>query len=252
MSKAHRFEMPTRTPAEHSFLDRLEETAKASQTTFVEKFSNAALWMPRQNLARLLAQWAIYQKARDVHGSIVECGVAFGGGLMAWANFVAIADPYCHTKRVIGFDTFSGFPPLAAEDAKSESGLAFEGGMAVSLEQEIRTLAALHDHNRPVGHVPRVEIVSGDANTTIPKFVDSNPHLLVSLLCLDFDLYQPTKTAIENFVPLMPRGAVIAFDEINCKDWPGESLAAREMGLLRLGRLVRSEHTSTMSYLVIE
>jgi hypothetical protein len=60
------------------------------------------------------------------------------------------------------------------------------------------------------------------------------------LLFLDFDLYEPTKVAIENFLPRMPKGAVIAFDELDNPIWPGETLALLDsigINKLRLQRL---------------
>jgi hypothetical protein len=50
----------------------------------------------------------------------------------------------------------------------------------------------------------------------------------VSLLHLDFDIYAPTKAAIEHFVPRMPKGGIIVFDELNNKSWPGETVAVLE------------------------
>jgi hypothetical protein len=79
--------------------------------------------------------------------------------------------------------------------------------------------------NRPVGHVPKVELVKGDANITIPKYIEDNPHVVVSLLYLDFDIYEPTKTALKYFIPRMPKGSIIAFDELNSPHWPGGTIA---------------------------
>ena len=73
-----------------------------------------------------------------------------------------------------------------------------------------------------------IELVKGDANNTIPKYIDENQHLLISLLYLDFDLYKPTKTAIEHFLPRMPGGSIIAFDEVNNPQWAGETKALLE------------------------
>ena len=53
----------------------------------------------------------------------------------------------------------------------------------------------------------------------IPQYIENNKHLLVSLLYLDFDIYEPTVTALNNFLPRMSKGSVIAFDEINNKDY---------------------------------
>ena len=60
------------------------------------------------------------------------------------------------------------------------------------------------------------------------NFIKENPHLMVSLLFLDFDLYEPTKCALENFLPRMPLGGIIAFDELDNPLWPGETLAMLE------------------------
>jgi hypothetical protein len=252
LTTAYRFDLPTRTEKERGFLERLEELAQQSQTTNVERFMNAALWMPRQQLARLLGQWTVYQQTIGIHGSIVDCGVAFGAGSLGFANFVAIAEPYSHHKRVIAFDTFEGFPSMHEADARAQSGLAYAGGMAIPLDEEIARLAELHDTNRPIGHIPRVELIKGDACITIPKYVAENKHLLLSLLSLDFDLYEPTIVALREFLPLMVKGGIVMFDEANTKDWPGETVALRESGLLERGRLQHCPHTSTTSFMVLE
>lgn len=250
-TSAHRFEMPTRTGRERKFLEELEHAAQSSKTTNVERFANFPLWAPRQNVARFLAQWEIYREhVVHVHGSIIEGGVAFGGGLMAWAHFASILEPVNHTRRVIGFDTFGGFPGMSDQDDRAESGLAYAGGMAAPVDEEIASLVALHDMNRPLGHIERVELVKGDACETMPQYVLDNPHLVVAMLVLDFDIYKPTAKALECFLPLMPKGAVIVWDELNCKDWPGETKAAGD--LIPSMRLRRFPWCSTLSYAVME
>ena len=79
-----------------------------------------------------------------------------------------------------------------------------------------------------MGHVDKVHLVKGDAVQTIPAFVKDHGHLVVSLLFMDFDLYEPTRVALEHFVPRMPKGAVLAFDELDNPLWPGETMALLE------------------------
>ena len=62
-----------------------------------------------------------------------------------------------------------------------------------------------------------IELIKGDATQTIPEYVAKNPHLIISLLYLDFDIYEPTKTALEYLLPLVPKGGIVGLDEINCK-----------------------------------
>jgi hypothetical protein len=249
--KAFRHAQPTRTQKERSFADHLNDAGATSETTCFERFSNFPLWAPRQSIARFLAQYEIYKEhILPAHGSIVECGTYFGGGTMTWAHLASIFEPVNHVRRVVSFDTFSGFPGMSAEDQKAESGLNFKGGMSTPLDGEIAALAKLHDTNRPLGHIPRVELVKGDGCETIPKYTAKNPHLLVAALILEFDIYAPTKVALNRFLPLMPRGSVIIWDELGCKDWPGETQAYLHKRL-EGWRLRRFPFTSTLSYCVV-
>jgi len=57
---------------------------------------------------------------------------------------------------------------------------------------------------------------------------EKNPHLLVSLLFLDFDLCEPTKAALNALFPRIVKGGIVAFDELNCAEFPGEKRALLE------------------------
>ena len=98
----------------------------------------------------------------------------------------------------------------------------------------------------------KVHLIKGDVAQTIPDFLMRNRHLVVSLLFLDFDLYEPTKIAIENFVPRMPKGSVIAFDELDNPMWPGETLALLEaIGLHKIS-LRRLEWDPYVAFAVLD
>ena len=68
---------------------------------------------------------------------------------------------------------------------------------------------------------------------------------------MDFDLYEPTKAALQAFVPRMPKGAIIAFDELDNPRWPGETAAALDtVGISRL-ELRRLDWDPYISYAVV-
>ena len=50
----------------------------------------------------------------------------------------------------------------------------------------------------------------------------------MNLIYLDTDTYEATKVALESFLPLMPKGSIIVFDELNTDKYPGETLAFKE------------------------
>lgn len=254
-SKDQHFSMQdprTQTENDAAFARGLAEYYAASLGTDVDKLRNFAKFVPRQNLAHFLARDALFRLVVEQHGHVVECGVFLGGGLLSWAQLSAIHEPYNHTRRVIGFDTFTGFPDLHAKDAASAPDYAVPGGLATGARADIERGVALYDLNRPLGHIPRVELVAGDARRTIREYVEKNPHLVVSLLYLDFDLYEPTRAAIEALVPRMPKGSVLAFDELNQAVWPGETLAVLETLGLRSLRIRRFPFTPQLSYAVLD
>ena len=51
---------------------------------------------------------------------------------------------------------------------------------------------------------------------------------MIRLLYLDCPIYKPTLTALKYFYPLIPKGGVVAFDEISMEKWKGETLAFKE------------------------
>jgi hypothetical protein len=237
-----------RSEKEQSYAVRMEQCIKDSPFSNLDKLRNFSLYAPRQDLTNFLARYEIFRRVLEIQGSIIECGVLHGGGLMAWAQFSSIFEPTNHQRRIVGFDTFNGFPKLSKQDRSSESPQACPGGLAVDSYDHLQQCVALFDMNRFVGHVPKVELVRGDATLTIPQHLKENPQLIVSLLYLDFDIYEPTLAALNHFLPRMPKGAVIAFDELNLKDWRGESVAVLETLKLREYRIERFPFGSVVSF----
>ncbi|MEM6257405.1 MAG: TylF/MycF/NovP-related O-methyltransferase [Planctomycetota bacterium] len=241
-----------RTSSDQSYAQRMNDYFDKSLGTSMDKLRHFAKFVPRQEQSIYLAKHEIFRQALSVHGAIVECGVFLGGGLMTWANFSAIYEPFNHTRRVVGFDTFSGFSGLTGEDEGSESvDFKKEGGLSTGAEADIREALELYDLNRPIGHIPRAELVVGDATETIAHYVAENPQLVVAMLYLDFDAYAPTKAALEHLVPRMPKGAVICFDELYDKNWPGETQAVDEVVGLKNLRIERFPFVSNLSYAVL-
>jgi hypothetical protein len=229
-----------RTDAEQGEAAAIKDCFDRNPEPWDKKLENFPKYVRRQNLTRFLALYEIFKRVMPVKGSIIECGVFRGFGSMTWAKLSAILEPVNLTRRIYGFDSFAGFPAVSEADRTGIAAGVKEGDLYADSEEEILRLAAINDSTRFLGHIPKVKLVRGDAAQTIPKFVAEHPHLLVSLLFLDFDLYEPTKVALQHFVPRMPKGAVIAFDELDNPLWPGETAAMLEVvgaGRLRIERL---------------
>ena len=194
----------TRSQKEQNYDALMERCIANSRFSNLEKMRNFSLFVPRQDLTNFLVRYEIFKRVLTVQGSIIECGVLHGGGLMAWAQFSSIFEPTNHQRRIVGFDTFEGFPKLSKQDELSESGQARPGGLAIDSYDQLKECIELYDMNRFVGHVPKVELVRGDSAKTIPQYLKENPQLIVSLVYLDFDIYEPTLVALKHFLSRMP------------------------------------------------
>lgn len=243
----------TQSPSDYGYREALDRYFRASPGSPVEKLENFAKYVPRQNLARFLARYELFKLIHDVQGSIVECGVLFGGGLMSFANLSAILEPYNFQRRIIGFDTFTGFPEIAKEDLRGRSErkskhLKKEGFAAPSAYEDLLRAVRVFDQNRFLNHFPKVEVVRGDFAATSRKFLQDHPHLVISCLYLDFDIYAPTRLALERFASRVPKGGLIVFDELNEEAFPGETIAVLETLKLQDLRVKRFPFEPRISY----
>lgn len=222
----------------------------------MNKYDDFEKYARRQAISRFIARYELFKLQMDIKGSIVECGVHRGAGLLGWAKLSSALEPYSLDRRVIGFDTFEGFPSIheadieTYESQKNEANIV--GGFKVdNIFDELTDLIKQYDDNRFLNQYEKVFLVKGDANHTIPQYVKENSHLLVSLLYLDFDLYEPTKVALQHFLPRMPKGAILAFDEINNPWWPGETKALLEELNLNDYKIQRFSFDPNVSYIVL-
>ena len=236
-----------KTPSEQTVGPAITRIFENCADTTEAKLECFPKYVRRQQLKRFLAMYELFKLALPVKGSVVECGVFRGFGLMAWAKLSAILEPENLTRRIYGFDTFDGFPSLTDKDQNLHT-QTHVGDLRASSYEELLQLIALHDQDRFLGHIPKVSLVKGDIAVTAPRFIEENPHLLVSLLFIDCDLYEPTKAALRHFLPRMPKGAVLAFDELDNPQWPGETLAMLEEAVARPLALRRLEWDPYISY----
>jgi hypothetical protein len=240
-----------RTGIEREVGKKLEEVFVKCPESIEIKLDNFTKYIRRQRLTRLLALYELFKKILPVKGSIVECGVYRGFSLMAWANMSAVLEPTNLTRRIYGFDTFEGFPGASEKDLnrmmQTQSGQLYSNSY-----EELYELIKIYDSNRFLGHVNKVELIKGDVTKTIPEFLLNNKHLIVSLLFLDMDLYEPTKVAIEQIFPRMPKGAIIAFDELDNPIWPGETMALLEtLGINKI-KIERIEFDPYIGFAVVD
>lgn len=208
-------------------LEKLINENKLSSQDVIENFM---LFYRRVNFAKHLAHIEIFNKTIDLPGSIVELGVFKGASFM---TFLKLCDIHCAgdtLKKVIGFDTFSGFVGIDEKDGKENEKRDLKKG-GFNAEDFLPVLGgaiALEKADSFIPRFSRAELVKGDVAETVPRYVTENPGLRISLLHLDMDLYEPTKVALEYLYPKVVPGGVVLLDEYGMADFPGESAAFDE------------------------
>ena len=227
-----------------------EKRLKLLESVSSEDVANSPfVFTTRQEITKALVRIDLFKKILDVQGSVVECGVYKGNSLFLYAHLSSILEPFNFNRKIIGFDTFEGFRSLDKEhDDKNLS----ESDFSETDYDLLTQFAEIESQNRAVSHIKKISLVKGDATETIPDFVSKNSHLIIALLYIDFDIYAPTKTALEYLLPLVPKGGIVAFDELNYDKWFGETVALKETLEIGSVRLKKFYYSPFESYFEVE
>lgn len=191
---------------------------------------NFQIYTRRIFLKRFLAHYELFRQIVDLPGDILELGVYRGTTLMNWANFLEIRNMGDRQKQVFGFDNFSGFTELDEKDGKTNDKVdkGTSGFDSSVFEEILEDAISIFDKDRFIPYKPRVKLIKGDIEETVPKFVEDNPGLRISLLHFDCDMYNPTKIGLEYLWPLVVPGGIVLFDEYGIRPWEGECKAVDE------------------------
>jgi hypothetical protein len=217
-----------------------------------EQLVNLSLYLRSTGLAKILYLNELYQAIRHLPGIVIEFGVWWGANLALFESFRSVYEPYNWTRKVVGFDTFRGYPSVSAKDGGSS--YAAVGGYTVTENYEDYLTAVLdaHEADNVMAHIKKYELVKGDVTQTIDSYLEENPQTIIALAYFDLALYEPTKKCLEAIRPYLVRGSVLAMDELNSKEFPGETVAVREVLGLDRFRVVRSQFLPDRSYVVVE
>lgn len=182
---------------------------------FVDNFG---LFAGTQTIATYLTVNELIKKTSNVPGHIMEFGTRHGAKLLFMAKVLQLYTNQS-VKKVFGFDSFEGLRTFSSEDGDASTSME---GKYIGDEQVLRKAIDFF------GMEEWVHIVKGDAKITIPAFNEAFPHVMVSLAYIDFDLYEPCKSALKFLGSRMSTGGIIAFDQAMTDFFPGEGVAMRE------------------------
>jgi len=205
--------------------------------------NNFYLSCDSKRISKILAHYELFRHTVHLPGHIVECGVFKGASLVRFAMFRQLHGG-TFSKRLIGFDTFAGFPEPTHKDDQDPltRWLVKAGNQSISTEQMTEVLWR-NDLNK------NVELVAGDICSTVPDYLKKHPELKISLLNLDTDIYEPAVVILRNLWPRVVKGGILLLDDFGV--FPGETKAVNEI----LGNSVKIRklpYAMTPSYVVKE
>ena len=200
LEKRHRFAVDAGFPDLYNYIDHF------------------GLFAGVHTIGNKLWTYELLKQTVGVPGDIFEFGCWNGSNLMFLAKVHSLLEP-ASPKKVFGFDNFSGLPKGTLEDG--DFGRS-QVGNYLGNETLLRKSIELFDLGS------KVKLVVGDALETIPVFNEQHPETICSFAYLDFDLYEPTKKALNMIDHCISVGGIIVFDEACTPDWPGETLAMKE------------------------
>ncbi len=159
---------------------------------------------------RLLYFNRLYRQIENIPGDLVECGVYEGMSLIMLGILNKESQQH---RKVIGFDSFQGFPDSSDKDVYNTHGIFSHVTMA-------RAISNLQDAGFKDNEIT---LVKGWFDDTLPKYNGK-----IALLHFDADLYLSTKCALDNLWNKIAIGGIVTFDDYNESQWVGEKVAVDE------------------------
>ena len=184
------------------------------------------VYLKGSTIARILYYDFLYKKIINTPGVIIEFGVQWGTTLALLTSLRGLYEPWNHSRLIYGFDTFEGLTEINYKDGK----YANQGDYKVvdGYEKQLETILNIHEKSQPLPHIKKHKLYKGNAVETVDLFLNENPHIIVSMLILDMDIYEPTLQVLKKLRNRLTKGSIVVFDELNCPSFPGETLALME------------------------
>ncbi len=231
--------------------NKLREMSKRSPIPDREILANLGLFYVRASFARMLFMYKLYLRALNTQGGIMEFGVRWGQNMALFTTFRTIHEPYNLSRKIIGFDTFEGFPSVTRQDGSSHAAQA--GALSVTPNYEIYLgeILSAHEQLAPRSHIKKHELIKGDVMETLPAYLKEHPETIIALGYFDLDLYEPTKKCLQLIRPHLVKNTVIGFDELVLDEFPGETQALKEAWGLSNFEILRDPISPQQSYLIM-
>jgi len=161
-----------------------------------------------------------YIRINNIKGDFVECGVWKGGNILGIASYLEFHK--MHNRKIWAYDTFQGMTPPEDIDVDLNNNKAsniLSNVLCFSPLEEVTTNVFKSTFPKE-----KIHFIVGDVCSTLLE--KNNLPKKISLLRLDTDWYQSTKTEMEILYPLLTNKGVLIVDDYG--HWKGAKQAIDE------------------------
>jgi hypothetical protein len=221
--------LPHASPIEKENREKLRLLFQASPIPPEELLDQVTLYLRRQNIADILILDQLYRRILRTPGLIIEFGVRYGRRLSLLSALRGLYEPFNYERRILGFDTFAGFPAIAEEDGRADSVKVGSFSVPPGYISHLTGVLELIEQESPISHMTKIRVLQGDAPEQLATYLRAHPETVIALAYFDMDLYQPTRRCLELIKPCLAKGSILAFDEFSHPEFPGETIALKEL-----------------------
>ncbi len=175
----------------------------------------------------------------NIEGDFVECGVYTGGNIMILKKLI---EQNNLKRNIYAYDTFEGMTSPTSYDIKidgtvaSKKFLKTDNWSSCSLEKVKKNFAEMNLN------LNNIKFVKGKVENTL-KISDNLPKK-ISILRLDTDFYESTKTELEYLYPLVVDGGILIIDDYG--SWLGSKKATDEYFSKKINFMHFVDHSARM------
>lgn len=130
---------------------------------------------------------------------------------------------------MIVFDTFAGYTGISNKDVKSDTIKNNAYATSPGYENYLEKLMEYHEKNNVLANLKKHTIIKGNVIDTASSYFNNNPEDIIALAYFDLALYEPTLECMKAIKPHLITGSVILLDEFSSKEYPGETIAFKEV-----------------------
>ena len=123
-----------------------------------QKLNNLGLYLDSKSLSRILFMDFLYRKIIDTQGVIMEFGTHWGQNCALFSSLRGIYEPYNRHRKIIGFDTFKGFPSINKKDGNSDLMKKNKLSLPKNYSSYLKEILNINEKLNPLSHINKNEI----------------------------------------------------------------------------------------------